>query len=74
MERILSWKKRVSELISETEVNDYAVHKVFEPYGFEIQSTGETCFRRKELKGLFTDCKCAAAKGECYLCNGTLVY
>jgi len=39
----------VSELISETEANDYAMHKIFETCGFEIQSRGETCFWRKEL-------------------------
>jgi len=46
-----SWaaSQGVSELISETEINDYAVYKIFETCGFEIQSAGETCFWRKEL-------------------------
>ena len=38
-----------SELISETEADDYAIHKMFETCGFEIQSRGETWFWRKEL-------------------------
>jgi len=39
------------ELISETEANDYATHKIFDTCGFEIQSMGETCFWHKKLNG-----------------------
>ncbi|MCL1911527.1 MAG: GNAT family N-acetyltransferase [Leptospirales bacterium] len=40
-----------AEIVSETDADDYGAHKIFETCGFEIQSRGETCFWRKDIRG-----------------------